>query len=102
MPGNDRNNAPGTGASGNAPGGGVTGGGGAGNSSHTFISYAVFCLRDESVTGVDRKSTRLNSSHTLISYAVFCLIKKTYTCAHVGSETTSSAATPGLVTATAS
>src|SRR3954449_2511451 len=27
-----------------------------------------FCL--------DRKSTRLNSSHTLISYAVFCLKKK--------------------------
>src|SRR3954449_9075742 len=25
----------------------------------------------------DRKSTRLNSSHTLISYAVFCLKKKT-------------------------
>src|SRR4051795_7275119 len=24
----------------------------------------------------DRKSTRLNSSHTLISYAVFCLKKK--------------------------
>src|SRR3954449_13635109 len=41
---------------------------------HTLISYAVFCLRDESVT--DRKSTRLNSSHTLISYAVFCLKKK--------------------------
>src|SRR5260221_12570502 len=26
----------------------------------------------------DRKSTRLNSSHTVISYAVFCLKKKTY------------------------
>src|SRR5438034_6625742 len=26
---------------------------------------------------VDRKSTRLNSSHTVISYAVFCLKKKT-------------------------
>src|SRR5437588_2198616 len=25
----------------------------------------------------DRKSTRLNSSHTVISYAVFCLKKKT-------------------------
>src|SRR3954465_14888127 len=25
----------------------------------------------------DRKSTRLNSSHTIISYAVFCLKKKT-------------------------
>src|SRR5438034_7338269 len=27
--------------------------------------------------GQDRKSTRLNSSHTVISYAVFCLKKKT-------------------------
>src|SRR3989449_1680210 len=27
--------------------------------------------------GVDRKSTRLNSSHGYISYAVFCLKKKT-------------------------
>src|SRR5438034_5761606 len=28
------------------------------------------------VRKVDRKSTRLNSSHTVISYAVFCLKKK--------------------------
>src|SRR5260221_4934503 len=28
------------------------------------------------VAGKDRKSTRLNSSHTVISYAVFCLKKK--------------------------
>src|SRR5438034_4968561 len=28
------------------------------------------------VVPVDRKSTRLNSSHTVISYAVFCLKKK--------------------------
>src|SRR5260221_1542229 len=27
-------------------------------------------------TSSDRKSTRLNSSHTVISYAVFCLHKK--------------------------
>src|SRR5438034_11764403 len=27
-------------------------------------------------SGLDRKSTRLNSSHTVISYAVFCLKKK--------------------------
>src|SRR5438034_2737886 len=30
----------------------------------------------EIVFGADRKSTRLNSSHTVISYAVFCLKKK--------------------------
>src|SRR5260221_9840847 len=29
-----------------------------------------------SVARIDRKSTRLNSSHTVISYAVFCLKKK--------------------------
>src|SRR2546427_1683437 len=28
------------------------------------------------ITGLDRKSTRLNSSHSQISYAVFCLKKK--------------------------
>src|SRR2546422_3497049 len=28
------------------------------------------------ITGQDRKSTRLNSSHGYISYAVFCLKKK--------------------------
>src|SRR2546430_7713926 len=32
--------------------------------------------RGEQVEQVDRKSTRLNSSHSQISYAVFCLKKK--------------------------
>src|SRR2546427_6474973 len=31
---------------------------------------------DEHALGADRKSTRLNSSHSQISYAVFCLKKK--------------------------
>src|SRR5260221_9958054 len=31
---------------------------------------------DDPVGARDRKSTRLNSSHTVISYAVFCLKKK--------------------------
>src|SRR2546430_6221108 len=36
--------------------------------------------QEESAAGdVDRKSTRLNSSHSQISYAVFCLKKKTRT-----------------------
>src|SRR2546430_5698428 len=30
--------------------------------------------------GQDRKSTRLNSSHSQISYAVFCLKKKKHSC----------------------
>src|SRR5260221_3008971 len=33
------------------------------NSSHTVISYAVFCL--------EKNSTRISSTHTVISYAVF-------------------------------
>src|SRR2546427_8507949 len=38
--------------------------------------------------GGDRKSTRLNSSHSQISYAVFCLKKKkrNYDCAHLALE----------------
>src|SRR2546430_12481985 len=32
--------------------------------------------RELRVVGADRKSTRLNSSHSQISYAVFCLKKK--------------------------
>src|SRR2546430_11073040 len=31
---------------------------------------------DDGIPGQDRKSTRLNSSHSQISYAVFCLKKK--------------------------
>src|SRR5437667_2164480 len=33
-------------------------------------------LRQELISVLDRKSTRLNSSHITISYAVFCLKKK--------------------------
>src|SRR5688572_31608174 len=33
-------------------------------------------LVDDGFTVLDRKSTRLNSSHSQISYAVFCLKKK--------------------------
>src|SRR5260221_1614835 len=36
------------------------------------INGRAFCT----VNNRDRKSTRLNSSHTVISYAVFCLKKK--------------------------
>src|SRR5260221_971929 len=35
-----------------------------------------WCCNHSSSTTTDRKSTRLNSSHTVISYAVFCLKKK--------------------------
>src|SRR5215211_8253775 len=42
---------------------------GSGNALRSQVFYA------KNVAG-DRKSTRLNSSHTVISYAVFCLKKK--------------------------
>src|SRR5438034_8649803 len=32
----------------------------------------------QTLAELDRKSTRLNSSHTVISYAVFCLKKKKF------------------------
>src|SRR5438034_8616268 len=41
----------------------------------------VFCFAFR-----DRKSTRLNSSHTVISYAVFCLKKKTYKGIHAAHQ----------------
>src|SRR2546422_3746793 len=40
------------------------------------LSIPVF-HDDQHGTAIDRKSTRLNSSHGYISYAVFCLKKKT-------------------------
>src|SRR2546429_6904029 len=38
------------------------------------LLHAIFPFRIEQL--IDRKSTRLNSSHGYISYAVFCLKKK--------------------------
>src|SRR5438132_2580957 len=40
------------------------------------VSKVGSALRTPSHIWLDRKSTRLNSSHTVISYAVFCLKKK--------------------------
>src|SRR2546430_3548431 len=40
-------------------------------------TYVTMC--EELFGPVDRKSTRLNSSHSQISYAVFCLKKKKLT-----------------------
>src|SRR2546430_10971334 len=40
----------------------------------------------EEVCHADRKSTRLNSSHSQISYAVFCLKKKNKTHEHTASR----------------
>src|SRR2546430_3289796 len=44
------------------------------------IPFATFLARNvRPAPGRDRKSTRLNSSHSQISYAVFCLKKKKQT-----------------------
>src|SRR2546422_4193437 len=50
---------------------------GAGSSSRTTTRTVTQQRREEIISGNrDRKSTRLNSSHGYISYAVFCLKKK--------------------------
>src|SRR5437588_6186870 len=48
------------------------------------ILYAGELARIRLGIFLDRKSTRLNSSHTVISYAVFCLKKKTATTIRCG------------------
>src|SRR2546422_8520858 len=53
---------------------GIAAGGGA-------LRRAAACPRKSA--RIDRKSTRLNSSHGYISYAVFCLKKKKQTDEHV-------------------
>src|SRR5689334_23735186 len=42
----------------------------------TFALILLFEEARSAIFGKDRKSTRLNSSHSSISYAVFCLKKK--------------------------
>src|SRR5687768_18187952 len=44
--------------------------------SFAVTSAMLGAFRDQARTRIDRKSTRLNSSHGYISYAVFCLKKK--------------------------
>src|SRR2546422_7444401 len=43
---------------------------------YTTVLTILRTLEQKSYVGQDRKSTRLNSSHGYISYAVFCLKKK--------------------------
>src|SRR5438270_5524570 len=43
--------------------------------SESVVIHAVFLLSSPYFSDEDRKSTRLNSSHSQISYAVFCLKK---------------------------
>src|SRR2546429_5035313 len=48
----------------------------------------------------DRKSTRLNSSHGYISYAVFCLKKKTKNDAQLTTQSTNLASSPNALSST--
>src|SRR5438034_7179461 len=43
---------------------------------HAHHDFRAAVGRSDTAADRDRKSTRLNSSHTVISYAVFCLKKK--------------------------
>src|SRR2546430_13634665 len=53
-----------------------------------FLLYEVEGLSHAEIAGIDRKSTRLNSSHSQISYAVFCLKKKKFTTRHANLPST--------------
>src|SRR2546429_6410564 len=53
---------------------------------YTDSTAAEFGVRGRLRTG-DRKSTRLNSSHGYISYAVFCLKKKKKQCKYSSART---------------
>src|SRR5689334_24380745 len=44
---------------------------------YKITSYTILITPPKTNGAEDRKSTRLNSSHSSISYAVFCLKKKT-------------------------
>src|SRR2546430_10108226 len=47
---------------------------------NTAVRFTAISSSQNSVGYSDRKSTRLNSSHSQISYAVFCLKKKNNHC----------------------
>src|SRR5260221_9931704 len=53
--------------------------------SATSVTITFRAALSDAAKGEDRKSTRLNSSHTVISYAVFCLKKKKYELCHTQS-----------------
>src|SRR5947207_11783964 len=46
------------------------------NQAFAALLFLYQQVLDRKLDFIDRKSTRLNSSHTVISYAVFCLKKK--------------------------
>src|SRR2546422_3670905 len=54
----------------------IAGAGAGGRANRWVGAVAAGCTVPSNPFGGDRKSTRLNSSHGYISYAVFCLKKK--------------------------
>src|SRR2546430_10173012 len=46
---------------------------------HNTLVKTLSKMKSKGRVAIDRKSTRLNSSHSQISYAVFCLKKKKIT-----------------------
>src|SRR2546430_8505668 len=46
------------------------------SAAYALLAYQTAYLKAHYPAALDRKSTRLNSSHSQISYAVFCLKKK--------------------------
>src|SRR2546427_2122396 len=67
------------------------------------LSYPVQGKAATEIAALDRKSTRLNSSHSQISYAVFCLKKKKikhdgHPHLHKCSRQRASDAVPGTIT----
>src|SRR5699024_11990425 len=59
--------------------------GGAGETKQAIEAADAAFTPWSSLTGRDRKSTRLNSSHLSISYAVFCLLKKAHHTTNISS-----------------
>src|SRR2546430_6601230 len=76
----------------------LAGGGDVGNFVYLQPIHAPGISEDQDVSvSRDRKSTRLNSSHSQISYAVFCLKKtKTAATAALGAVQTSSPLSPSV------
>src|SRR2546427_3246948 len=58
-----------------------------------FVNSLVPCAHAQPTDEIDRKSTRLNSSHSQISYAVFCLKKKKKNVKHIQMQQESNAHT---------
>src|SRR2546427_3542749 len=58
----------------------------AGAHNNLGVLYYQKGLVADAIAALDRKSTRLNSSHSQISYAVFCLKKKKSECEQIASR----------------